>query len=190
MTKNSLDSFIKTFEKEYNLLKNELVGGKTENNNKEDYINFKENCEKNINELEKKRNENEEKINEIGTDSLRESISTMNKVLDVDNKKNEEKEGDKSGEKQNKKNDIANIVEKGGDIILTAKNVINNNNKEKRLNIDEINKKITKWKKLRNIHILLNDIKTETKNIEKYKGLLIYQKIEGNDDSFALTVKN
>lgn len=54
MTKNSLDSFIKTFEKEYNLLKNELVGGKTENNNKEDYINFKENCEKNINELEKK----------------------------------------------------------------------------------------------------------------------------------------
>ena len=190
VTKNSLDSFIKTFEKEYNLLKNELVGGKTENNNKEDYMNFKENCEKNINELEKKRNENEEKINEIGTDSLRESISTMNKVLDVDNKKNEEKEGDKSGEKQNKKNDIANIVEKGGDIILTAKNVINNNNKEKRLNIDEINKKITKWKKLRNIHILLNDIKTETKNIEKYKGLLIYQKIEGNDDSFALTVKN
>lgn len=52
---------------------------------------------------QKKRNENEEKINEIGTDSLRESISTMNKVLDVDNKKNEEKEGDKSGEKQNKK---------------------------------------------------------------------------------------
>jgi hypothetical protein len=190
VTKNSLDSFIKTFEKEYKLLKNELVGGKTENNNKEDYINFKEKCEKNINELESKMNENEEKIDEIETESLRESISTINKVLDVDNKKNEEKEGDKSGEKQNKKSDVANIVEKGGDIILTAKTVINNNNKKKRLNADEINKKIAKWKKLRNIHILLNDIKTEIKNIEKYKGLLIYQKIEGNDDSFTLTVKN
>lgn len=74
--------------------------------------------------------------------------------------------------------------------MITTQKVINNNKKKKRLSIDEINKKLNKWKKLRNIHILLNDIKTETKKNENYKGLLIYQKLEENDDSFTLTVKN
>lgn len=100
VTKNALNSFIESFKKEYNLLKNELVEGKSENNNEEDYSNFKEKCEKSIRDLEKERKENEDKFDEIDSESFRESVNTFNKVLKDDNEINEEKEGDKSGNKK------------------------------------------------------------------------------------------
>ena len=175
----NLDSFKNTFEEEFSKLNGFAISNEDETQEIDnDYI---KKCDKNIKFYEGKSGENAEKINKINEGTFKEL---------VDNGKSIARVISNNGEENNKKSIINDIIEKGGDVIMNIEDIHTARKTINRIKLSEEKRQqqLIYWKKLKNTKLLLNNIESILKEKIEFKGIIISQKIDKNNDSFITKV--